>query len=69
MSELDDLEEIAGSVRCDRELSRRSITAGNNFRRAFKKGSATIQAKADAGKLVLSTYQPSLPKLKFMEGS
>lgn len=67
MSDIDELEQIAALARGDVEYSKRSVTSRKNLRAAFAKGVETTKARSqDPDCLVLSVYQPSLAKLKFM---
>ena len=64
MSDFDELERIAGTMRADAAHSRRSVTSRKNLLAMLAKGSEA--AKAQRAQYYSAARQPSLAKLKFM---
>ena len=64
--EMDDLEKFADAVSLRTGIrSARGMAGLKNGKKIFERGRLSI---ADSGSLRLSVYEPSLPKLKFLEG-
>lgn len=64
--EMDDLEKFADAVSLRTGIrSARGMAGLKNCKKFFERGRLSI---ADSGSLRLSVYEPSLPKLKFLEG-
>lgn len=63
--EMDDLEKFADAVSLKANAGKASASQKAAVQKFFERGRLSI---ADSGSLRLSVHEPSLPKLKFLEG-
>ena len=63
--EMDDLEKFCDAVSVTANAGKTSAAKKAAAQKFFERGRLSVK---DAGGLRLSVYEPSLPKLKFLEG-